>query len=831
MANELHDTPVSPSRFAMIAWQMSGIAASALLLALFVANDHTWFLGFVALVPWLLALDRVQSWRGTMLSGIGMSILFELAVFHWFGAAFGAYVGIDWLTATLVLAVLAPLLQPQILAFVLVRFVCRRRVGLVWSMFAAAAAWVACEWLFPKLLGDTLGHGLQPSTVLRQMADLGGAAGLTVMLLLVNELLAHSITVLRQQRAQVWGPLFAAILIVSAASGYGAWRLSAMSSHLAAPVASVRVGLIQANLTDLERKREEQGAYAVIRNILDTHYMMSAHAVRDQGADVVLWSETIYPTTFGTPKSEDGAALDQSLTELGKALGVPLVFGTYDRDDAGEYNSAAFLDPERGLLGHYRKTYPFPLTESVPGWLDGPVLRRWLPWVGSWSPGSGARVFPLRTTDGREVNVVPLICLDDVQPQLAIDGARLGAQAILGLSNDSWFTAYPAGARLHLAVASFRSVETRLPQLRATTNGLSALIDETGAVVARTEMGQQAVLVGEIPIRGPMPTLMMGWGNWVGRAGLLFLVGFAVVVLWPRRLTGNTNHDEGTIDPANWSAEGTVLTPIWRVVAGTLRVSAAVGLVWLLIRMFVWDGFQVNSLIQIKLFGATVLLPMLLAWVVMRIFAVKIRLTSQHLALVQRGQRTEIPLSDLNGLLVWRLPWPISGVDLLFGNGKRWSSGLALRDPAQLLAALAVAGAPVHWVDEASKSRADWAASRAANHHRFFDRTLVKFVLFPLLMALPAFRLHQIIAFGGMFGEYFTYGPGAWLIGLMIWWAAWMIGLMLFAGLLRVVVEVIVAGVGLLRSVAAQQVRRVLEVLVKLIYFVGIPAWFLVRLL
>ena len=36
-------------------------------------------------------------------------------------------------------------------------------------------------------------------------------------------------------------------------------------------------------------------------------------------------------------------------------------------------------------------------------------------------------MLPLRTADGREVDVLPLICLDDVRSQLAIDGARLGA--------------------------------------------------------------------------------------------------------------------------------------------------------------------------------------------------------------------------------------------------------------------------------------------------------------------------------------------------------------------------------------------------------------------
>jgi apolipoprotein N-acyltransferase len=52
--------------------------------------------------------------------------------------------------------------------------------------FAAAAAWVATEWLVPRLLGDSFRYGLYPSRLLRQAADLGGVAGLTLLLLLAN---------------------------------------------------------------------------------------------------------------------------------------------------------------------------------------------------------------------------------------------------------------------------------------------------------------------------------------------------------------------------------------------------------------------------------------------------------------------------------------------------------------------------------------------------------------------------------------------------------------------------------------------------------------------
>ncbi len=37
----------------------------------------------------------------------------------------------------------------------------------------------------------------------------------------------------------------------------------------------LRVGMVQSNIYDYERLRRETGAYAVVRNVLDTHYAMS----------------------------------------------------------------------------------------------------------------------------------------------------------------------------------------------------------------------------------------------------------------------------------------------------------------------------------------------------------------------------------------------------------------------------------------------------------------------------------------------------------------------------------------------------------------------------
>ncbi len=807
------------------------IALSALLLWRFASGGNEWPLGLLALAPWMLALDRTRSLLGATLSGVAMSTGFTIAALWWFGAAFGAYVGLAPGTGIALMLLAAPLLQPQWIVFAVVRHVWRQRHSASSAALVGAAAWIGCEWLLPKLLGDTLGHGLQPALLFRQLADLGGGAALTVLLLLCNEAIAQAMQRGRHGARRALRPLAVASLLLAATAGYGAWRLGQLEQSHALATPSLRVGLVQANLTDYERRRETQGGYAVIREVLDTHYDMSEFAVREQGAEALLWSETVYPTTFGTPKSPDGEALDRELVGFVGTLGVPLLFGTYDRDAGGEYNSAALIDPRRGALGHYRKTHPFPLTEHVPAWLDGPWLRALLPWTGNWQAGQGARVLPLAAADGREIDVVPLICLDDVHPHVAIDGARLGARAIVGLSNDSWFSDYPDGARLHLGVASFRSIETRLPQLRVTTNGLSAVIDESGEVIAQTAIGQQAVLVGALPIADPLPTLMVRWGDWLGLAALLGLAGMLLGEGWRWQQTRRLAEGKGATPEASSALRASLLPSQWRAAAALLRLFAGAGLIWILLRMLLGDGLQVNSLGQIWQFGYAVAAPALAAWAIGRAFGVQPILRGDQLVLALPSQQVDVPLAQIARLRLWRIPLPGPGIDIEFASGRRWRRQLLLDNPQRLLRRLNEGGASTRWASAFDERIAEFYAQRSHARHALLDHPACKLFVFPLLLSLPAFHLHQVIAFGGAFGEWVTYGAGAWFVGLLIWWAAWIIGMSLLAAALRLAIETLCWLTLWLMPNALPALRLLLERGARATFYLGVPAWLLWRVL
>jgi apolipoprotein N-acyltransferase len=800
---------------------LAAVAASGVMAGLYAQGGMAWTLGFVMLVPWLLSLGNGKTLAASVGRAWLMSVAFTASTFWWFGMAIGDYTGVGAPAGLAILLLLAPLFQPQFMAFAMVRYCVGTQHSRPVVVLASVAAWGGMEWIVPKVLGDTLGYGLYPSVLMRQFADLGGSAGLTALLLLTNEGFALAWSRRTHGWLMVVRTLAFTALIPAGIAAYGVFAFAMLPKQ---SNETLRIGLVQSNLVDYERRRQTEGANAVVREILDTHFAMTYDAVERQKADAVLWTETVYPTTFGHPKSEAGAEFDAAIQTIVNAAKVPFVFGTYDRDAKGEYNAAAFVLPESGLLGFYRKTRLFPLTEYVPVWLDSPTLRKWLPWTGSWVAGNGARVFPLRLKDGREIPVMASICLDDVDTGLAIAGARLGAQAMLTLSNDSWFTRYPQGAQLHHAVAAFRSIETRMPQYRVTSNGYSAIIDTTGTVVAGSHMGERTLVVGGLPVPVPPRTLMVAWGNWVGLAGCAFLMWLALLTVssWLRDHRGAAL--AATTTAMQLPATAFVLPTTARYVAALLRAFSRANLLWMGAAMLLNESLRGSPLAQLRAFAGFFLVPEIAAWCVLLAYSARISIENGMLILQRNQQRMELALKDIVAIELWKFPVPGPGASLRLASGSRWDYGLSLAQPLALAQALTDNGAAA--LQQADTSRAmRYARARSAPQRGRLDSPWVKFLVFPTILAIPAFHLHQNIAYGGGLGELYTFGAKAYLVTFSLWWAAWAMGVLLSAAALRAMIE---AGSLLTMALLPNKievVRQNLERMGLSMLYLGLPGW------
>jgi apolipoprotein N-acyltransferase len=519
---------------------------SASAYALYARAAWPWVaLGWVGLVPWLAVLDRTRTFGAALAAGVAMAMAFELAVFGWFAFAIADYTGAPPAALVAVLAVFSPLLQPQFVTVALVRtYVRERGSGALATGVVAAATYIATEAVTPKLFGDTLGYPLYGSVWLRQGADVAGVPGLTFLIVLVNEALRAAwrarapfdrhARALREPgdtrarwRRSVAVPAASAVGLVLALAAYGAWRCR----QLAVPsdAAQLTVGIVQADLDHYDRMAAEIGRYETVRTILDDHVALSAPALARDDLDLLVWPETVYPTTFGKPKSEDGAAFDREIADFVGRAGVPLVFGSYDSEGSVEFNAAFFLAPGAGTrpFAIYRKARLFPLTERVPAFLDSERLRRALPWLGTWSAGAGAAVVSVTLRGGAEIHVAPLICYDVLDPALARAAVRGGADVIVTLSNDSWF-AFGPGPQLHLLGAAFRSIETHRPQIRSTNTGVSAVIDATGTLRARAGMDERTTLIASVTPERRVETLVVRCGEWLSSVAMVITLAALV---------------------------------------------------------------------------------------------------------------------------------------------------------------------------------------------------------------------------------------------------------------------------------------------------------------
>jgi apolipoprotein N-acyltransferase len=125
------------------------------------------------------------------------------------------------------------------------------------------------------------------------------------------------------------------------------------------------------------------------------------------------------------------------------------------------------------------------------------------------------------------VNFGTPICFEDTFGYIGRRFVNQGANALINLSNDAWSKSLACQYQ-HLSMAVFRTVENRIPAVRATASGQTAIIDPNGKVIAMAEPFTETYLVGKIPVLDrTKKTLYTRWGDY---AGLVFVI-FAGAVL------------------------------------------------------------------------------------------------------------------------------------------------------------------------------------------------------------------------------------------------------------------------------------------------------------
>ncbi len=222
-------------------------------------------------------------------------------------------------------------------------------------------------------------------------------------------------------------------------------------------------------------------------------------------SDLIIWPETAVPILKDQAQGYLNS-MDRIIGRQDSALitGLPL----RQNDDNGNlryYNAITTLGDSQG---EYLKQKLVPFGEYVPlqDLLRGLIAFFDLP-MSDFARGSNQQP-PL---NAKGYKIAPYICYEVVYPEFA---TKLAAQSdiLLTISNDTWFGT-SIGPMQHLQMAQMRALEAGRWMIRATNNGVSALIDPQGQISATVPQFQQAVLRGSVvPMQGLTPYLR--WQSW-----------------------------------------------------------------------------------------------------------------------------------------------------------------------------------------------------------------------------------------------------------------------------------------------------------------------------
>ena len=382
-------------------------------------------------------------------------------------------------------------LLPALLGVVLGR--CFRMAGAILWPVVFSLAWVLHEWVhmwfltgFPWLL---LGYA-QLGTPLEGFAPLAGVLLVSLAAALIGSGLFSALFSRNWRERAVYLALVAAPWLL----GLGIWSLEWTERF-----ASIRVALAQGSVPQALKWLPEH-----LDLSLDTY---DALLDASWDANLIVLPEAAIPmskTAAGTYlESIERRAL---ASETGVIVGIPQVAETADR--RAIQNTAIGLGRAQG---DYAKRHLVPFGEYVPleSQLRGLIEFFDLP-MSHTLPGEKKQPPIMLVREPRSIEVALAICYEIAYPRL-VASAALDPALIVTISNDAWFGS-SIGPWQHLEIARMRALEMGRFVVRATNNGVTAVVRPDGTIESSLGQNAREVLIAEVDLRrGTTP--YQRWGH------------------------------------------------------------------------------------------------------------------------------------------------------------------------------------------------------------------------------------------------------------------------------------------------------------------------------
>jgi apolipoprotein N-acyltransferase len=461
---------------------------SALLLLLLFPRFEIYWLAPVALTPLLIALARTPlAWQRFVI-GWAAGIFYWFFLCNWIQFVLEVHGGMGawggW-ASFLLFAVLKGLhlaVFSWLAGILMDRIYAVAAVAALWTGLERTHATFGFTWL------DLGNAGIDMSLPLR-LAPTVGVYGLSFVFAMLSAGLAC--VVLRRSRWQL-APLLALPLL---------WLLPAIPQHVPATQQAL---MVQPNV-DPEINWTPELEEQTERDLVSLSELASA--------PLVIWPELPAPLYY-----YDDPDVRRDAFGIAASHGYFLFETVALTPDHRPLNSAVLLGRDGAELGRYDKIDLVPFGEYVPPVFS--FVNRVTQEAGDFVPGETVRVLPA----GRQ-RLGVFICYEAAFPDLVRRFTAAGANVLVNLSNDGYFGHSQARAQ-HLLIARMRAVENRRFLIRATNDGLSAVVNPAGRIVQSLPPFRQLAAVVRYANIGDV-TFYARYGDWFAWSCLVVSVGLS----------------------------------------------------------------------------------------------------------------------------------------------------------------------------------------------------------------------------------------------------------------------------------------------------------------
>ena len=496
-------------------------AISGILLILSFPSFNLYALGWISLIPLLIALQSTSTWKSAFLHGYLTGAIFFLGLVYW--------IALLYPFANIFLTTFACLLLASYLAIYFGIFSALLH-GLPWKsglpyILVVTTIWIGLEWVRSWFLTGfpwgSMGYTQWNNLPAIQIASITGVHGVSFIVLLFNATIAELIyTYLTSKKSALRFTFHVSrlipIAVVIACLAYGAHTLSKPVET----ASSTKIALAPGNVPQLEKWDPAYWPQIFER------YMNLIKAADTEEPDLIILPETaLRGEIFALEKN----TYIKKLKEILANQQIYLLTGLADYTAYPKiYNSVYLLSPTGEKLGSYSKIHLVPFGEYVP-------ITRHLPnfiqLSTGFEPGKSIDLFPIPHTENRQMGVV--ICFESVFPDLFRKFVKEGASVMGILTNDAWFDG-TAAPEQHLAMGPFRAVENRVAVFRCANGGISCIIDAFGRTVTTPILANntEKFLIERIPLSDHGGTVYTRYGDWFP---ILYFLVSVLLILYHHR--------------------------------------------------------------------------------------------------------------------------------------------------------------------------------------------------------------------------------------------------------------------------------------------------------